>query len=479
MKLLDLAQTRISGLKKKTAKEWAGPCPVCGGTDRFLIWTHREKWHCRGCDASGGTVAFLMRFEGMKCPEAHAYLGEACDSSTCPADKCPQREQGVSVRPRRHLQSPAALKNDWQPAEASSPREKWRGRAERLVEKAHAHLLDSPERLAYLAGRGLDRVAVEAFGLGLIPDDPAWNYAERSAWGLEAKYHDKGPRQGKAKKLWLPPGILIPYRDGEGVHRLRIRRWEGEPRYYWVDGSGDDVVVINPAARGFVVVESDLDGLLVAHLASDLVGAVPLGTVSAKPKVDATEILGRALAILVALDADEAGEKAYPWWPANFPRAERLLPQLGKDPGEDFQRGADIREWIVAALPPVFHLPAPIPSTDPPPADLRSEEPPREAPLQQDQPVLIERKDGRSLILVHTLGQFKRMVKQHPGVAVVGSSELEKIQESGLTEEILMIKEIFGAAVVKENRPYVGDPQENERVRAWWDERRKAFEARG
>ena len=29
-------------LKRKTALEWAGPCPVCGGTDRFTVFVEQD-----------------------------------------------------------------------------------------------------------------------------------------------------------------------------------------------------------------------------------------------------------------------------------------------------------------------------------------------------------------------------------------------------------------------------------------------------
>ena len=71
MNLLDLAMNRIAGLKKKTASEWAGPGPECGGRDRFLVWVHKAAWYCRGCEISGDAVEFLRRFEGKSCKEAH------------------------------------------------------------------------------------------------------------------------------------------------------------------------------------------------------------------------------------------------------------------------------------------------------------------------------------------------------------------------------------------------------------------------
>jgi hypothetical protein len=34
---------------KKTGGEWTGPCPRCGGRDRFSISPSKGLWNCRGC----------------------------------------------------------------------------------------------------------------------------------------------------------------------------------------------------------------------------------------------------------------------------------------------------------------------------------------------------------------------------------------------------------------------------------------------
>jgi hypothetical protein len=40
--------------------ERCGPCPVCGGADRFSINIRRQLWNCRGCQ-TGGDVIDLVR----------------------------------------------------------------------------------------------------------------------------------------------------------------------------------------------------------------------------------------------------------------------------------------------------------------------------------------------------------------------------------------------------------------------------------
>jgi hypothetical protein len=34
---------------KAEGQERVGPCPKCGGTDRFAINAAKQAWNCRGC----------------------------------------------------------------------------------------------------------------------------------------------------------------------------------------------------------------------------------------------------------------------------------------------------------------------------------------------------------------------------------------------------------------------------------------------
>lgn len=62
-------------LKEKTAKEWAGPCPFCGGVDRFCVWPSDNKYWCRGCNKKGDAIQLLRDLEGMSYREACEALG--------------------------------------------------------------------------------------------------------------------------------------------------------------------------------------------------------------------------------------------------------------------------------------------------------------------------------------------------------------------------------------------------------------------
>src|SRR6202040_4033075 len=45
--------------------ELAGPCPQCGGTDRFSVHLGKQVFNCRGCRAKGrGAIDLVMFLDG-------------------------------------------------------------------------------------------------------------------------------------------------------------------------------------------------------------------------------------------------------------------------------------------------------------------------------------------------------------------------------------------------------------------------------
>ena len=52
------------GLKLVGRVEREGPCPVCGGRDRFSINTKKQCLNCRGCGAKGDVIALVRFLDG-------------------------------------------------------------------------------------------------------------------------------------------------------------------------------------------------------------------------------------------------------------------------------------------------------------------------------------------------------------------------------------------------------------------------------
>ena len=62
--ILETAQ-RFIRLKRIAANEWAGPCPGCGGDDRFRLNPRKAVFHCRGSGAKGDTIALVRLARGV------------------------------------------------------------------------------------------------------------------------------------------------------------------------------------------------------------------------------------------------------------------------------------------------------------------------------------------------------------------------------------------------------------------------------
>jgi Toprim domain/CHC2 zinc finger len=64
------------GIKLRGKVERVGPCPVCGGADRFAINTRKQAFNCRGSRAGGGVIDMVMHLDGCTFAEAiHTLAG--------------------------------------------------------------------------------------------------------------------------------------------------------------------------------------------------------------------------------------------------------------------------------------------------------------------------------------------------------------------------------------------------------------------
>ena len=358
--LLGLFEEHGLNPKKKTASEWGAACPACGGTDRCMVKPDdhggRGGYRCRQCGTYGDNIQFLRDFQGMSYGEACRHLGIAAARATAALPKMPRKSPG---------QQP------FESAPSIPPAELWAAEATNFCAWCHAQLLENPEQLAWLEERGLPLEAVQRYRLGWNPGERGKSCLNRprSVWGLpiaEPKPEKDGTPGRPKTTFWIPRGLVIPQLDPVNpdgpVLRLRIRRpeadrkdFKAETKYYVIPGSSMDAMILGAQSRAFVVVESELDALMLHHQVGDLAGAVSVMTSNVR-KIESTvlETLSGALAILVSLDADEAGAKGWESWQASFPRTKRWPCPLGKDPGEAFALGANLRAWIVAGLPPVL-----------------------------------------------------------------------------------------------------------------------------
>jgi hypothetical protein len=63
------------GIKLRGRIERVGPCPRCGGTDRFSINTRKQLFNCRGCRKGGDVIELVKFLDGTS-------FGGACKTLT-------------------------------------------------------------------------------------------------------------------------------------------------------------------------------------------------------------------------------------------------------------------------------------------------------------------------------------------------------------------------------------------------------------
>lgn len=349
----------------KRGREMAGPCPSCGGDDRFCVWPDQNNgqgsYACRGCARAGDVLQFFMDFEGMSFREAAKAAGK--ELAHIERRSCPQ--------PPKRAEDTHSI--EAAPVEDASP--EWKTKASAFAEWCTEQLFATPEQLTWLNQRGLDFDAITTYRIGWNPGDDQRDclIRPRKIWGLpDAPPHKGGDKP--RKHLWLPRGIVVPALESSGtVKRIRIRRPECDRtednlpkiKYYVVPGSNMEPLLlpqksasILPVSIACVVVESELDAIMLHHHTGELCSVLSSMTAKIRSLPPAIyQAVKNCAVILVATDVNdesEAGKKGWELWHNTFPQAVRWPCVQGKDPGEMFAAGVDMREWILAGLPEMY-----------------------------------------------------------------------------------------------------------------------------
>ena len=69
----DIELTRVAATN---GGEYAGPCPNCGGHDRFRVWQETGRYWCRQCARSGDCIQYLRDFRGCSFRDAARIAGK-------------------------------------------------------------------------------------------------------------------------------------------------------------------------------------------------------------------------------------------------------------------------------------------------------------------------------------------------------------------------------------------------------------------
>lgn len=84
----------------------AGPCPVCGGTDRFSVHVRKNTFHCRQCGLSGsGSIALVQQVDNVTFVQAcEIVTGRRAEDPVDPARAEELRRKAASAAEERDRQ---------------------------------------------------------------------------------------------------------------------------------------------------------------------------------------------------------------------------------------------------------------------------------------------------------------------------------------------------------------------------------------
>lgn len=311
--ILDL----VGGLKKVASTgggEWAGPCPFCGGNDRFRVQPAANIWLCRQCTngAWRDLVDFIALRDNVKLAEAARIISGGSLPATFPASREAQN------KPKYYAYNP--------------PDSTWQAQALEAIAICEGNLYSDQgiKALAYLHKRGLSDQTIKRFRLGYSPG------AEISG-------------------LWISHGITIPAIINKVVWYVKIRTNKKDPKYLLVKGSkpaavfNGDSLINKPFC---LMVEGEFNAMIAyqeTQFINDICGIGSMGSAGNRPDLVkwGPYFIGRKV-ILALYDQDQAGESGAEALHETLGDCVKFaaLPEGVGDLNDWHLAGGDINHWL-------------------------------------------------------------------------------------------------------------------------------------
>lgn len=326
----DVALKRVATTR---GGEWAGPCPFCGGADRFRVQPERGLWWCRQCSPDEhwqDIFAYVMRRDGVDFPEAAARLN------------------GGTLSPTFKAARPIGKPDRAQPAD-------WHGVALEAVTACEAALwADTPGArgaLDWLHKRGLTDDTLKAWRVGF------------------------NPKSQTIAGLWCESGVTLPYFAGDKLHAVNVRRPDSflrvhpqADKYKMIAGSKRVLFGVAHVAGlpDVMITEGEFDALLIWQEARDLCDVLTMGGAKSMPAGTWLAYLVNGQRFIVATDNDGPGDEAAARWVELLgSKAQRVIVPDGKDVTAYWQAGGNVRDWVKQVCPTVDEWQNLLPDNDP------------------------------------------------------------------------------------------------------------------
>ena len=336
---------------KKTGKDFSGLCPFHQEkTPSFTVSPIKQIFYCFGCGKGGDIFNFVMEMERCEFPDALRIVAEKC---------------GISI-PKPKPSSPAERTQ----SSVRATLVEMHREAQTLFEKQLQGTAEGKLARAYLEDRGLDKAAIERFGIGYAPSG-----GDLLLRHLKGKY---------AEKLLAESGLVSRGEGGRLFDRFRrritfpIANESGKIVAFGCRALGDDqpkylnspetpiysksnvLYHLDRAKEALrrsdfaVLVEGYMDAIAVARAGISNVVA-SCGTSLAEPQI---KLLGRfTKRVIVNYDPDNAGQAATERSIAILLEQDfevRVLALPGKADPDKFirEQGADAYMKLLKESPP-------------------------------------------------------------------------------------------------------------------------------
>ncbi len=228
-----------------------------------------------------------------------------------------------------------------------APPAMWQEKLEDLVDIAHKRLWKEKEMLANLDRRGIPGIAVKAFRIGYNSNKTIY---KASDLGFKEK-------EAQGKDIAVFAGILIPTFDlNSKLIRIKIRRLDWKPehrlgKYLAVSGSMGGLNLIgNRKSPHMIIVESELDAYAAQHAVQNKALVVAVGSNTKTPDLATDYLIKRKNKLIVIYDNDSGGEAMLKKWQRLYKKTQGVSVPVGKDIGEAFEQGYDVRGWLDGLL---------------------------------------------------------------------------------------------------------------------------------
>lgn len=306
VRVIDELERRGVKLRRSGA-ELVGPCPACGGTDRFGVNLRKNVWLCRKAGAGGDAIALVQYLDSVDFLTAVEMLAGPAEERSEP----PRASRNTGTRPPRDQ---VAAENAYRSREIARAREIWDAALNRRVAEK------------YLAWRGLAiPMGAKIRGIEQVPyyatlDGEARPVPIYEGPAMVAGIADTAGTFIGCHITWVDPRVLIDGFSGRSNGKAQIvhpdtgeilpaKKVRGSARggHIPLGGPRDPArLVIGEGIETTLTVENALDDAMRAEMPTAFWAAVSLQNIGGRalasirhPHLKRVDRLGRARAQLV------------------------------------------------------------------------------------------------------------------------------------------------------------------------------------